>query len=140
MREPAVEIQKGSRCSIRAVKSGPGHCCRFATLRDMGRERGWPPMTRASFEAQREPHGALLVGSPSEIVDKILRHSETLGGLSRISFQMNAASLPHEKLMHAIETIGARVVPALHAEAATASRATGCVGRSSHRSGAGFAA
>ena len=95
------------------------------TMTEMGRERGWPPMTRASFEAQRGPHGALLVGSPSEVVDKILRHSETLGGISRISFQMNAASLPHEKLMHAIETIGARVVPALHAEAAAESRATG---------------
>lgn len=95
------------------------------TMTDMGRERGWPPMTRASFDAQRGPHGALLVGSPSEVVDKILRHSETLGGISRISFQMNAASLPHEKLMHAIETIGAQVVPTLHAEAGAESRATG---------------
>jgi probable LLM family oxidoreductase len=95
------------------------------TMTAMGRERGWPPMTRASFEAQRGPHGALLVGSPAEVVDKILRHNETLGGISRISFQMNAASLPHEKLMHAIKTIGAQVVPALHAEAGSESRATG---------------
>ncbi|MEA2325411.1 MAG: hypothetical protein QOE68_370 [Thermoanaerobaculia bacterium] len=95
------------------------------TMTDMGRERGWPPMTRASFEAQRGPHGALLVGSPSEVVDKILRHSETLGGISRISFQMNAASLPHEKLIHAIETIGAQLVPTLHAEVGAESPATG---------------
>jgi probable LLM family oxidoreductase len=95
------------------------------TMTDMGKERGWPPMTRASFEAQRGPQGALLVGSPSEVVDKILRHNETLGGISRISFQMNAASLPHEKLMHAIETVGARVVPALHAEAGAESQSTG---------------
>jgi probable LLM family oxidoreductase len=95
------------------------------TMTEMGRERGWPPMTRASFEAQRGPHGALLVGSPAEVVDKILRHGETLGGISRISFQMNAASLPHEKLMRATEIIGAEVVPALHTEAAAESRATG---------------
>jgi probable LLM family oxidoreductase len=81
---------------------------------DIGKERGWPAMTRASFDAQRGPHGALLIGSPDEVVDKIFRHSEALGGISRISFQMNAASLPHEKLMHAIEAIGARVAPALH--------------------------
>jgi hypothetical protein len=49
------------------------------------------------------------------VVDKIFRHSEALGGISRISFQMNAASLPHAKLMRAIEAIGARVAPALHA-------------------------
>jgi probable LLM family oxidoreductase len=80
---------------------------------DVGKERGWPAMTRASFDAQRGPHGALLIGSPDEVVDKILRHSEALGGISRISFQMNAASLPHVKLMRAIEAIGARVAPAL---------------------------
>jgi hypothetical protein len=45
------------------------------------------------------------------VVEKILRYSETLGGISRISFQMNAASLPHAKLMKAIETIGTRVAP-----------------------------
>jgi hypothetical protein len=47
------------------------------------------------------------------VAEKILRHSEALGGISRISFQMNAASLPHAKLMQAIEAIGTRVAPAL---------------------------
>jgi probable LLM family oxidoreductase len=78
---------------------------------DVGKERGWPAMTRAAFDAQRGPQGALVIGSPDEVVEKILRHSEALGGISRISFQMNAASLPHEKLMKAIETIGTRVAP-----------------------------
>ena len=55
-------------------------------MTDVGKERGWPPMTRASFDAQRGPDGALLIGSPSEVVDKILRHSEALGGISRLSF------------------------------------------------------
>jgi probable LLM family oxidoreductase len=78
---------------------------------DVGKERGWPAMTRAAFDAQRGPQGALLIGSPDEVAEKIVRHSEALGGISRISFQMNAASLPHAKLMKAIETIGTRVAP-----------------------------
>jgi hypothetical protein len=80
---------------------------------DVGKERGWPPMTRAGFDAQRGPQGALLIGSPDEVVEKIVRHSDALGGISRISFQMNAASLPHAKLLEAIETIGMRVAPLL---------------------------
>ena len=84
-------------------------------MTDVGKERGWPPMSRASFDAQRGPDGALLIGSPNEVVDKILRHSEALGGVSRISFQMNVASLPQIKMMRAIDAIGAAVAPALHA-------------------------
>src|SRR5882672_3907173 len=78
---------------------------------DVGKERGWPAMTRAAFDAQRGPHGALLIGSSDEVVEKISRHSEALGGISRISFQINAASLPHATLMKAIEMIGTRVAP-----------------------------
>jgi alkanesulfonate monooxygenase SsuD/methylene tetrahydromethanopterin reductase-like flavin-dependent oxidoreductase (luciferase family) len=76
--------------------------------------RGWPALTRAAFDAQRGPHGALLIGSPDEVAQKIVRHSEALGGVSRISFQMNAASLPHAKLMKAIEMIGTRVASQVH--------------------------
>lgn len=83
---------------------------------DVGKERGWPPVTRAGFDAQRGPEGALLVGHPDEVVEKIIRHSEALGGISRITFQMNAASLPHAKLMRAIEALGTRVAPALRKE------------------------
>src|ERR1700681_2595472 len=83
-------------------------------MTDVGRERGWPPMTRASFDAQRGPNGALLVGSPDEVTEKVLRHAEALGGISRISFQMNVASLTQAKMMRAIDAIGARVLPALH--------------------------
>jgi alkanesulfonate monooxygenase SsuD/methylene tetrahydromethanopterin reductase-like flavin-dependent oxidoreductase (luciferase family) len=71
-------------------------------------------MTRASFEAQRGPQGSLLVGNPDEIVEKIIRHSKALGGISRITFMMNPASLPHEKLMRATKLIGTSVAPALH--------------------------
>ena len=55
-----------------------------------------------------------LVGSPDEVTEKVMRHAEALGGISRISFQMNAASLPQSKMMRAIDAIGARVLPALH--------------------------
>ena len=91
----------------------PGYARAFT---DIGKERGWPPATRAGFDAQRGPRGALLIGSPDEVVEKIIRHSEALGGVSRFTFQMNAASLPHAKLMRAIEMLGTKVAPALRKE------------------------
>ena len=93
----------------------PGYARAFT---DVGKERGWPPVTRAGFDAQLGPRGALLVGNPDEITEKIIRHSDALGGVSRFTFQMNAASLPHAKLMKAIETLGTRVAPALRKELA----------------------
>jgi alkanesulfonate monooxygenase SsuD/methylene tetrahydromethanopterin reductase-like flavin-dependent oxidoreductase (luciferase family) len=95
----------------------PGYARAFT---DIGKERGWPPVTRAAFDAQRGPQGALLIGNPEEVTEKIIRHSEALGGISRITFQMNAASLPHAKLMQAIEMLGTSVAPALRKELATA--------------------
>jgi probable LLM family oxidoreductase len=83
------------------------------TMSEIGKERGWPKMTRASFDAQRAPEGALLVGDPDEVVEKIIRHSKALGGISRITFMMNPASLPHENLMRATKLIGTRIAPAL---------------------------
>jgi probable LLM family oxidoreductase len=77
----------------------------------IGKERGWPPMTKGHFESQMGPKGALLVGNPEEGAEKILRHSEALGGITRLTFQMDTAELPHEKLMQAIELIGTRIKP-----------------------------
>jgi probable LLM family oxidoreductase len=77
----------------------------------VGRERGWPPMTRSRFEAQIGPEGALLVGSVEEVAEKIIRHSEALGGISRITFQMDTAELPNEKLLESIELIGTGIKP-----------------------------
>ncbi len=88
----------------------PGYARAFG---EIGKERGWSTPTRAQFDAQITPDGALLVGSPEDIVAKVLRHSESLGGISRITFMMNAATLPHQKLMSAIELLGTRVAPAL---------------------------
>ena len=83
------------------------------TMTEIGKERGWSKMTRSNFDAQRGPQGALLVGDPDEVAEKIIRHSKALGGISRITFMMNPASLPHDKLMRATKLIGTRIVPAL---------------------------
>src|SRR5437763_865013 len=91
----------------------PGYARAFTTI---GKERGWGPITRAQFEAQLTPNGALLVGTPEEVAAKIQRHSDALGGISRITFMMNGASLPHAKLMSAIDLIARRVAPTLREE------------------------
>src|SRR5436853_5831673 len=86
----------------------PGYARSFT---EIGRERAWPPMTRVHFHPQLGQTGALLVGDPETVAEKILRVNESLGGISRITFQMSVAALPHAKLMRAIELLGARVTP-----------------------------
>ncbi len=86
----------------------PGYAQSFT---EIGRERGWPPVTRSQFEALRKPKGAILVSDPNIVADKLIAFSEALGGISRLSFQMSIASLPHVKRMHAIELLGTRVAP-----------------------------
>lgn len=88
----------------------PGYAETFTKI---GKERGWPPVTQAHFNAQSGSLGALLVGGPEETAKKILRHSDVLGGISRVTFQMDSANLSHEKLMHSIELLGTRVAPLL---------------------------
>ena len=85
----------------------PGYAAMFTKI---GKERGFPPVTKERFDAQNGSQGALLVGSPEEVAEKILRHSEALGGISRFTFQMDAG-IPHEKLLRSIEMIGKRVSP-----------------------------
>jgi probable LLM family oxidoreductase len=82
----------------------------------VGKERGWSPMNRADFDAQLDTEGAFIIGDPDEVAEKIIHHSKALGGVSRVSFQMNAASLPHEKMMRAIDLLGKRVAPAVRDE------------------------
>ncbi len=86
----------------------PGYAETFTRI---GKERGWPPVSRARFDAQNGETGALLVGSAEEIVKKIIRHSESLGGISRFTFQMDNAGLSHEKLLQSIRLIGEKVIP-----------------------------
>ncbi len=86
----------------------PGYARTFTRL---GKERGFPPVTRAGFDAQAGPAGALLVGGPEDVAQKILRHSEALGGISRVTFQMDSAELSHEQLLHSFELITKGVRP-----------------------------
>ena len=90
----------------------PGYAETFTRI---GKERGWPPVTRPHFDAQNGPQGALLVGGPEEIAQKILRHSAALGGISRITFQMDNAALSHSKLMQSIELLGTKVAALVNA-------------------------
>lgn len=75
----------------------------------VGRERGWSPPTRAQFDEMAGPEGAFLVGSPETVAAKMLRASETLGGISRITFQMSTASLETAAMKRSIELLGTRV-------------------------------
>ncbi|OMQ13127.1 LLM class flavin-dependent oxidoreductase [[Flexibacter] sp. ATCC 35103] len=77
----------------------------------LGRERGWPPVTKDKFDGLIDDQGVLVVGDPERIAEKILRHSESLGGISRFTFQMDNAGLTHTQLMNAIELIGSKVIP-----------------------------
>jgi probable LLM family oxidoreductase len=92
----------------------------------IGRERGWPPPTRQQFEAMASPDGAFLVGAPETVAAKMLRAGETLGGLSRITFQMSTASLETAAMKRSIELLGHEVAPIVRAAqtAATAKETT----------------
>ena len=77
----------------------------------LGRERGWPPVTRMQFNSLVAPKGVLVVGGPEEVAEKLLRHSEALGGIDRFTFQMDNAGLSHRQLLEAIALIGTKVIP-----------------------------
>ena len=80
----------------------------------IGRERGWPPPTRERFEAERGPRGALLVGDPQEVIDKMLFEHQ-LFGYQRFLMQVSVGTMPHEKVMRSIELLGTVVAPAVRA-------------------------
>jgi probable LLM family oxidoreductase len=96
----------------------PGYAHTFTKI---GKERGWPPTTRAQFDAQRGPTGALLIGDAEAVAEKMLYVNEVLGGLARITFQMGVSALPHEKMLRSIELLGTRVAPAVRKEFAAVS-------------------
>jgi probable LLM family oxidoreductase len=86
----------------------PGYAETFTRI---GRERGWPPVTRGHFEAQNSKWGAYLVGDSDEVAEKILRHSASLGGIDRFTFQLDNAGLSHQQLSETIAMIGEEVIP-----------------------------
>jgi probable LLM family oxidoreductase len=76
----------------------------------IGRERGWPPMTRGQFDAAAGPEGTLFVGSPETVATKIAFAAKGLG-LSRFDLKYGNGGLGHDKLMKSIELYGTRVIP-----------------------------
>ena len=81
-------------------------------MSNIGRERGWPPTTRAQFEAGRSKQGALLVGSPQQVIDKILYEKE-LFGLDRFLLHISVGTMPHAQIMHSLELFGSQVAPVI---------------------------
>ena len=90
----------------------PGWAHLTATV---GRERGWSPPSRAQFDAMAGPEGAFLVGSPQTVAAKMLQADQTLGGLSRMTFQMSTASLETAAMKRSIELLGLEVAPVVRA-------------------------
>jgi alkanesulfonate monooxygenase SsuD/methylene tetrahydromethanopterin reductase-like flavin-dependent oxidoreductase (luciferase family) len=84
----------------------PGYAEAFTKI---GRERGWPAVTRPHFDALLTKTGALAVGSPETVAEKVRHYDEVLGGIARFDFQMSVAALPHGKLMEAMRLIGEKV-------------------------------
>lgn len=76
----------------------------------LGKERGWPPVGRSTFDAGRSPHGHLVLGSPAEVVDKILAEHEYFR-MDRFAAQFNVAGIDHSHMLKAIELFGTRVAP-----------------------------
>lgn len=78
----------------------------------IGQERGWSPLSRQQFEYSRSPKGALVVGSPQEVIDKILYEHELFGN-TRFLAQMSMGEMPHQQIMKSIELYGDVVAPAV---------------------------
>jgi probable LLM family oxidoreductase len=86
----------------------PGYAALWTKL---GRERGWPPVTKNQFDALVGPEGVLVVGGPERVAEKLILHSDALGGIDRFTFQMDNAGLTHSQLISSIELIGKKVIP-----------------------------
>lgn len=85
------------------------------TMDRIGRERGWPPLTRAAFEASRSLRGASFVGSPEEVTEKILFQHEIFRH-DRFLVQFSVGTMPHDRIMRSIELFGTRVAPVVRRE------------------------
>jgi alkanesulfonate monooxygenase SsuD/methylene tetrahydromethanopterin reductase-like flavin-dependent oxidoreductase (luciferase family) len=78
----------------------------------VGRDRGWPPLSRQQFEQSRSPQGSLMVGSVQQVIDKIL-YEHTLFGNTRFLAQASVGNVPHKMIMKSIELFGTKVAPAV---------------------------
>lgn len=86
-------------------------------MNKIGRERGWPPMGRDQYEASAQLRGANFVGSPDEVIEKIL-FQHTIFNHQRLLIQLSVGTMPHDKVMHAIELLGTKVAPVVREEIA----------------------
>jgi probable LLM family oxidoreductase len=85
-----------------------------AMMNRIGRERGWSPLGRAQYDALRSPRGALVVGSPQDVAEKILFQHEVFGH-QRFLMQVSVGTLPHAQVLGAIELLGTEVAPLVRA-------------------------
>jgi len=107
-----VGLHSPGYVAITAEKATADYYPGYAELwTKLGRERGWPQVTRTQYDSLIAPKGVLVVGSPEQVAEKLLRHSEALGGIDRFTFQMDNAGLTHEQLLSSIGLIGDRVMP-----------------------------
>ncbi len=86
------------------------------TFTEIGKERGWPASTRRQFDVLRGPTGALMIGDAETVATKIVYQYEELGGIDRVTFQMGVSTLPHEKMLQAIEILGTEMAPLVRQE------------------------
>ena len=86
----------------------PGYAAEFTRI---GRERGWPPVTRRQFDALTQPTGALIVGGPETVAAKVKHYNDSLGGIARMDFQMSVSGLNRGNMLQAIRLLGEQVRP-----------------------------
>jgi probable LLM family oxidoreductase len=89
----------------------------LAMMNRIGRERGWPPSGREAYEALRSPHGALAVGSPEQVAEKLLYEHE-LFGHQRYIAQMSVGAVAHRDVLRSMELFGTQVAPVVREEVA----------------------
>ena len=94
----------------------PGFAEMFTKI---GKERGFPPTTRAAFDAQSGPTGAYFIGDAETVARKIVSVSEALGGLARVTLQMTNVRIAHDKMLHSIELLGNNVIPLVNVKLAS---------------------
>jgi probable LLM family oxidoreductase len=99
-----------------------------AAMSKIGRERGWSPMTREQFEALRGPRGSLLLGSPQQVIEKMLYEHE-LFKYDRFLLHLSVGTMPHETVMRSIELLGTQVAPIVRKETTKAPAAEAALGR-----------
>jgi alkanesulfonate monooxygenase SsuD/methylene tetrahydromethanopterin reductase-like flavin-dependent oxidoreductase (luciferase family) len=117
-RTPRVAINTHAFVAKTAAEASEAFAPSYlAMMNRIGRERGWPPSGRAEYDALRSPQGALAVGSPEEVVEKILFEHE-LFGHQRYIAQMSVGAVAHRDVMRSIELFGTEVAPAVRAEVA----------------------